>query len=61
MSIIIHGVDMPGKHFIDGFYIDGDNGDVTNLSRTRVIGKAEQLYEKCEKDRQTLQEGEYDG
>lgn len=49
VSIIIHGVDIPGKHFIDGFYIDGENGNVMNLSRTKVIGKAEQLDEKCEK------------
>ena len=43
MSILIKGVEMPTKHFIKGFYIDGETGNVLDISRKRIIGHAVEI------------------
>ena len=47
MAILIKGVNMPGKHFIEGYYIDGENGKVTTISnRMNIVGHAIQIDEE---------------
>lgn len=43
MSILIKGIDMPTKHFIKGFYIDGETGNVLDISRKNIIGHAVEI------------------
>lgn len=42
MAIIIHGIDMPKKRYIKGYYIT-DDGKVLDISRKNVVGKAVQI------------------
>ena len=40
MSVLIKGITMPGEYEIKGYYIDGENGRVTNMDRTVELGTA---------------------
>lgn len=42
MSIVIQGIDIPKRHYVEGYYIDED-GNVLDISRKRIIGKATKL------------------
>lgn len=42
MSIVIQGIDIPKRHYVEGFYIDED-GNILDISRKRIIGKATKL------------------
>ena len=42
MSIVIQGIDIPKRHYIEGFYIDED-GNILNINRKHIIGKATKL------------------
>ena len=39
MAVIIHGIDIPKKHYMNGYYIS-DDGKVFDVSRKNVVGKA---------------------
>ena len=42
MAIIISGIDIPKKHYMNGYYIS-DDGKVFDVSRKNVVGKAVQI------------------
>ena len=42
MAVIIYGIDIPKKHYMNGYYIS-DDGKVFDISRKNVIGKAVQI------------------
>ena len=42
MAVIIHGIDIPKKHYMNGYYIS-DDGKVFDVSRKNVVGKAVQI------------------
>ena len=42
MSIVIQGISIPKRHYVEGYYIDED-GNVLDISRKRIIGKATKL------------------
>ena len=48
MSILIKGMEMPTKHFIKGFYIDGETGNVLDISRKNIIGHAVEISSEDE-------------
>lgn len=45
MAVIIYGIDIPKKHYMNGYYIS-DDGKVFDISRKNVIGekKKEKKY-----------------
>ena len=47
MSILIKGIDLPEKHYINGYYIKTD-GTVMDLNRSKVVGKAIQITDSSE-------------
>lgn len=42
MAVIIQGIDIPKKHYMNGYYIS-DDGKVFDVSRKIVVGKAVQI------------------
>lgn len=42
MAVIIQGIDIPKKHYMNGYYIS-DDGKVFDVSRKNVVGKAVQI------------------
>ena len=42
MAVIIQGIDIPKKHYMNGYYIS-DDGKVFDVSRKTVVGKAVQI------------------
>ena len=42
MAVIIQGIDIPKKHYMNGYYIS-DDGKVFDVSRKNVVGKAMQI------------------
>ena len=42
MAVIIQGIDIPKKHYMNGYYIS-DDGKVFDVSRKIVVGKVVQI------------------